>query len=217
MSNPTRYQFATTSGNPCDRCDVLEGEHDTPPHVPVHPFCECVVQPTTPREPEPEMDFLEVRNVEVMETDYVESFPLAEFTGAPEDREFALTLDLGMHEQSLDEPLTVDDLDVDEPSGTETETVMLPAEHSGRVSQNIRMLVYIVRAELWRVYTVTTPDVALVEEELVDTIGGFVKYRAGLDSLELDATPDAPPDDDADDGDNEGGGGYFEEGDGVPS
>jgi hypothetical protein len=210
------YLFRTTSANPCDRCDAMAGEHDIPPFVPVHPHCECEVDVLGPestetgdaRSDEPESDFREVRNVEVMESDYVNTFPKAEFSSAKQDRHGSMDIDLGIVDEDLDDPLSISDLPIDIPSGTDSKEVTLPARSSGTIWVAEKIVVYVVKAELWRVYTHRTDQAAFVEEEHVGDIGGFVKVRAEGDVI-VDATPD--------DGGPDPRGHYFEDGDGVPS
>ena len=216
MANPTAYLFNTTSANPCDLCDLMKGEHDTPPHVPVHPHCECEVEILSPADSgddggdddEGDTSFYEVRNVQTNAAEYTESFVMAEFDGLPEDTTLTVKILLGLQEEHLDEPLTIDDLDIDEPSGSESEEVTVPAHASGTVEAEVLMTEYVVVAELWRVYTVTTEHVALVEEEHVEDIGGLVTFRSELAGVTVNETPNDPG--------HDGGDGFFEDGDEVP-
>lgn len=216
MANSAVYLFSTNSDNPCDVCDNMQGEHDTPPYVPVHPHCECEVEILSPADSgddddnEGDTSFFEVRNVQTSEADYTETFQAAEFSNLPADETLDVQIELGLHEEHLDDPLTVDDLDIDEPSGTESEEVTIPAHTSGTVEYEVLMKEYLVIAELWRVYTVTTEYLATVEEEHVDDIGGLVTFRAELASVTVNET--------SDDGGGGGGGdgGFFEDDDEVP-
>jgi hypothetical protein len=207
-----RYLFATRSNNPCDLCDLFEGEHDTPPSVPVHPECMCEVEVVSPPgssgQENEEIDFLEVRNVESMSTESFETFTKTYQNGSDEDAEVVLPFSgLGV-EADLDDPLTLDDVDIDTDDAPETdsETVTLPAHSAGTIDVELKTTGYVVKAELWRIYTITTEDVALVEEEHVDDVGGTVEVRV-IESVDVDGSPDDPA---------EGGGGYDDD-DEVPA
>jgi hypothetical protein len=144
-----------------------------------------------------------------MESDYVETFVRAVFDSDDKDREGSMDLELGIVDEDLDDPLSISDLPIDIPSGTDSKDLTLPAHSSGTISVAVKILVYVVKAELWRVYTHRTDQAAFVEEEHVGDIGGFVKVRAELEDVIVDATPD--------DGGPDPSGHYFEDGDGVPS
>ncbi len=156
------YLFRTTSAKPCDLCDLMEGEHDVPPYVPVHPHCECEVEIlTTPDsengdEEDKDTSFYEVRNVQVSPSEYTETIHYADFDDLPEDKTLQVTVTVGIEEEYLDDPLKVEDLPIDIPTG---------------------------------ISTVTTERVALVEEEHVGDIGGLIKLRSGFESLVVEESP----------------------------
>lgn len=200
----TVYVFNTTSGNPCDVCDNMEGEHDVPPYVPVHPKCECEVSPE--EEEEGDISFFVVRNIEIETTEYTESRRVADFNASPESEEISIEVELTLIRGELDDPLTVDELDIDEPSGTVSDSLEIPAHTSGSIEVEVEITEYLIRAELWQISTVTTEDVALVEEEHVEDIGGMLVYVSDLVGATVHESG-------IDDG-TEGGG--FEDDDEVP-
>ena len=208
------YLFRTTSAKPCDLCDLMEGEHDVPPYVPVHPHCECEVEIlTTPDsengdEEDKDTSFYEVRNVQVSPSEYTETIHYADFDDLPEDKTLQVTVTVGIEEEYLDDPLKAEDLPIDIPTGTESREVTLPAHTTGSVELEILMTDYVVTAELWKISTVTTERVALVKEEHVGDIGGLIKLRSGFEGLVVEESPS--------DGGGSGSDGFYQDGDEIP-
>ena len=136
---------------PCDICTPMANHYPYPPHVPVHPKCDCTVEQI----PSHENCTTELRNFESTEVKYSDTqvHTADLFNDSPNDVQASIPVKMGPLTESWEDPRLPVKLGWNPPSGTQPATFTLPGESAGeiRVLVEYEVTQVFAKAELWEV------------------------------------------------------------------
>lgn len=209
MADDDKVYIVEKGANPCDICDPMEGEYDDDPDVPFHPNCECDV---TPKDTDDDNCEIEYRNVQTSEETFTVERSVGETTVDPPsdvDIDIEVEVPLGVEHESWDEEGIKDASGWDEPSGSESKSVTIPAGTTEcDFIVELEMGQIVVVGEKWRVCAEEDPVAGvIVKEKKLGTVGGAAEFVKDVSSAECRVL------DEVDDGGNTP---YFDPDDEVP-